>query len=247
MSWSILCRDLTLCYGQHTAVENLDAEIESGTLTALIGPNGAGKSTLLEAVVGNCVPAHGQIVVCEQSRGAIAYLPQHSRIAGDLPIHVAGLVSMGLWTRRGAWGRRRRQDREDVRRAIEALGLTGLAQRPIGALSGGEYQRALFARILVQDACLILLDEPFAAVDEQTALLLQEVILRWHSEGRTVVTVLHDLYLVRTLFPRTLWLDRRKMAHDRTPVVLDEVQAWQASRGNRRNGHVQSVRSGRVC
>ncbi len=239
MSCSILCRQLTLRYGQHVAVEDLDAEIESGSLTALIGPNGAGKSTLLDAIVGNRAPVRGQIAVRNQGHGSIAYLPQHPQVDRSFPIDVAGLVAMGLWTRRGAWRRWRRQDREDVNHALETLGLVDHARRPISALSGGEFQRALFARILIQDARLILLDEPFAAVDEQTSYALQEIILRWHREGRTVMTVLHDLDLVRALFPEAMWLDRRKMAHGRTEAVLEDVQAVQDARENRRHKHVQ--------
>lgn len=108
----------------------------------------------------------------------------------------------------------------DVRTALSAVGLAGFERRLIGELSVGQFQRVLFARMLVQDAALILLDEPFNTVDVRTRADLMTVIERWHAEGRTVVAVLHDLELVRARFPRTLLLARGVVAWDDTAAVL---------------------------
>ena len=127
---------------------------------------------------------------------------------------------MGLWHRVGGFGSLGADDATLVSEAISAVGLDGLETRPIGHLSGGQLQRALFARLLLQDARLILLDEPFAAIDARTMTDLIEVIGRWHGEGRTVVAVLHDVETVRSHFPNTLILARDLVAHGPTAKVL---------------------------
>ena len=104
--------------------------------------------------------------------------------------------------------------------AIAAVGLTGFETRPIGALSGGQMQRALFARLLLQDAQLVLLDEPFTAIDARTMADLLDLVRRWHGEGRTVLAVLHDFDTVRAYFPETLMLAREMVAHGPTAQVL---------------------------
>ncbi|MCC5871593.1 MAG: ABC transporter ATP-binding protein [Gammaproteobacteria bacterium] len=224
MSCAIACQRLTLRYGRHVAVEALDAEFEAGSLTALVGPNGAGKSTLLEAIVSGTGTAEGRIECRDGERRSLAYLPQQPQIDRGFPISVQGLVAMGFWARLGAWQRLKRAEHNEIRRALEAVGLRSHATRPIASLSGGEFQRALFARIIVQQARLILLDEPFAAVDEETSRALQDIILRWHGEQRTVIVALHDLEIVRARFPGALWLDRIKLAHGRAEDVLREIE-----------------------
>jgi zinc/manganese transport system ATP-binding protein len=211
--------DLTLAYDRTPAVRNLSAMIEEQSLTAIVGPNGAGKSTLLKGVMGLLRPQNGRI-----DRGPtadqIAYLPQQSDVDRRFPIGVFDLVAMGLWSEIGAFGGLTTRQRTHVHDAIAAVGLTGFEDRSIGTLSGGQMQRALFARLLLQDASLVLLDEPFTAIDARTAADLIAVVKGWHGEGRTVLAVLHDLETVHAHFPRALLLARDLVAHGETAHVL---------------------------
>jgi zinc/manganese transport system ATP-binding protein len=127
---------------------------------------------------------------------------------------------MGLWRRTGAWGGFAKADHAKIRDAIAAVGLTGFERRAIGTLSGGQMQRMLFARLLLQDARLVVLDEPFNAIDAKTSADLVALVQRWHGEGRTILAALHDMDLVRTTFPQTLLLAREQVAWGDTASVL---------------------------
>lgn len=213
-------KDLTLGYDRHPAVHHLQAEIRHGSLTAIVGPNGAGKSTLLKAVTGALAPLEGEVSFGELARDDIAYLPQQTDIDRSFPISVIDFVAMGLWRDIGAFGRLTPANHGRVRKAISAVGLEGFERRPIGALSGGQMQRVLFARLLLQDAKLVLLDEPFTAIDARTTADLLAIVQRWHDEGRTILAVLHDFETVRSHFPDTLLLARELVAHGPTAQVL---------------------------
>lgn len=228
MTASVAFQNLTLGYDRHPAVHHLDTEISEGSLTAIVGPNGAGKSTLLKGMMGSLSPLEGTIDFSGFEREQIAYLPQQSEIDRSFPISVLDLVSMGLWREIGAFGRLGRARRAQVSDAIAAVGLTGFEKRPIGSLSGGQMQRALFARLLLQDAKLVLLDEPFTAIDAKTMRDLVEIIENWHSEGRTVLAVLHDYELVGSHFPQTLMLARELVAHGATKTVLTAENRFRA-------------------
>jgi zinc/manganese transport system ATP-binding protein len=213
--------DLTLGYGRRPAVHHLDGEVAAGSLTAVVGPNGAGKSTLLKGIVGTLKPLAGRIELAGGSpKNRTAYLPQAADLDRSFPLPVYDLVAMGLWSRSGLFGGVRRADRARVEEALAAVGLTGFERRPIATLSGGQMQRALFARLLLQDADLILLDEPFTAIDAKTTADLLDLVRRWHDEARTVVAVLHDLDVVRRVFPRTLLIAREPVAWGETGEVL---------------------------
>lgn len=202
--------DLTLGYNSHPAVHHLNGVVRKGSLTAVVGANGSGKSTLMKGIVGVLKPMAG---LCAVSPGVkIAYLPQQSELDRSFPARVVDLVSLGLWPRRGLLGRYRPEDRQTVSDALSAVGLEGFEKRPIDTLSGGQLQRALFARVLVQDADLVLLDEPFNAIDARTLADLIELIKRWHGEKRTIMVVVYDLDLVRQHFPEALLLARRPVA-----------------------------------
>ncbi|WP_449043275.1 zinc ABC transporter ATP-binding protein AztA [Paracoccus versutus] len=206
----IAFRDLTVGYNSHAAVHHLNGVIARGSLTAIVGPNGSGKSTLIKSVAGLLRPMSG---TCRVAPGlSTAYLPQLSELDRSFPARVKDLVALGLWQKRGLLGRHRPADRQAIAAALHAVGLEGFDARPLDSLSGGQLQRALFARVLVQDADLILLDEPFNAIDEKTIRDLIGLILHWHGEGRTVIVVVHDLDLVRAHFPQALLLARRPIA-----------------------------------
>jgi zinc/manganese transport system ATP-binding protein len=221
-------RDLTLGYGSHPAVHHLNGTVRKGSLTAIVGANGSGKSTLMKGIVGVLKPMAGGIARADGVR--IAYLPQQSELDRSFPARVVDLVSLGLWPRRGLLGRYTKDDRATVATALQAVGLEGFETRPIDTLSGGQLQRALFARVLVQDADLILLDEPFNAIDAKTVADLIALIKRWHGEERTVMAVLHDLDLVRQNFPETLLLARSPVAWGETPATLKPENLLKARR-----------------
>lgn len=220
--------NLTLGYDRHPAIHHLEAKIKDGSLTAVVGPNGAGKSTLLKGITGVLSPLEGNVTFATITRDDIAYLPQQSDIDRTFPMRVMDLVAMGLWRQIGAFGALNRRARARVADAIEAVGLTGLERRLIGSLSGGQFQRALFARLLLQDARLVLLDEPFSAIDARTMSDLIVVIQNWHTEGRTVLAVLHDHETVRAHFPETLLIARELVAHGPTLQVMTSENHAQA-------------------
>ena len=228
MTYALEFQDLTLGYDRHPAVHNLCGKIAEGSLTAIVGPNGAGKSTVLKGVIGTLRPLAGRIAFGDIARDDIAYLPQQSDVDRSFPIAVADLVAMGLWQEIGGFAGLRPRHRARVAEAISAVGLEGFDERPIGSLSGGQTQRALFARLLLQDARLVLLDEPFTAVDARTMTDLLGVVRRWHGEGRTVLAVLHDFDTVRTHFPHTLMLARELVAHGPTAQVLTAENQFRA-------------------
>lgn len=222
--------NLTLGYDRHPAVHHLQYAIRAGALVAVVGPNGAGKSTLLKGIVGNLAPFGGEIRLTGIEVSEIAYLPQQVNIDRSFPISVFDMVAMGLWRKTGAFRRFGREGDRKVGEALDIVGLGGFEKRPIGTLSGGQMQRSLFARLLLQDARLILLDEPFTAIDPATVRDLKGLIRRWHGERRTVVAVLHDLDQVRTDFPETLLLAREQIAAGPTENVLSPANLDQARR-----------------
>ena len=228
MTYALKFQDLSLGYDRHPAVHRLHGAIAEGSLTAIVGPNGAGKSTMLKGVIGTLRPLEGRIALGGLTRSEIAYLPQHSDVDRSFPIAVADLVGMGLWREIGGFGGLRAVHRARVAEAIAAVGLEGFERRPIGSLSGGQIQRALFARLLLQDARLVLLDEPFTAVDAKTMADLIGVVQRWHGEGRTVLAVLHDFDTVQAYFPRALMLARELVAHGPTAQVLTAENQFRA-------------------
>lgn len=217
---SLVLDNLTVAYEGHPAVHHLHGTFAAGSMTAVVGPNGAGKSSLLRAIVGLLRPVEGSVRLLGVQAGDIAYLPQQAEVDRQFPLPVGDLVAMGSWRRAGPLAAIGSAQRERVREAIQAVGLTGLDARPIGTLSVGQFQRVLFARVMVQDAPLILLDEPFNAIDERTCTDLLALVHRWHGEGRTLLAVLHDLQQVRDHFPQALLLSREKVAWGDTADVL---------------------------
>ena len=212
--------DLTVSYDRHPAVHHLDGVVETGALLAVVGPNGAGKSTLFKGIVGVIKPLAGRIERGDPNPQNIAYLPQAAEIDRTFPINVYDMVAMGLWRRAGSFGGIDRASRSLIEQAMAAVGLSGFEERAIATLSGGQMQRMLFARLLLQDARVIVLDEPFNAVDAKTSADLFDLVQRWHGERRTVLTAMHDIDFVRANFPETLLLARQPVAWGRTSTVL---------------------------
>ncbi|WP_291687616.1 ABC transporter ATP-binding protein [Bradyrhizobium sp.] len=230
MTAQIEFRDVTLGYDRHPAVHHLDGEVASGALLAVIGPNGAGKSTLFRGLVGILKPLAGSIQTGGLDVKDVAYLPQTVDIDRSFPISVYDFVGTGLWRSTGFFGGMGREARDRIAHALAAVGLNGFENRPIGTLSGGQMQRMLFARVLLQDARLIVLDEPFNAIDAKTSADLLDLVKRWHAEKRTVLAALHDMELVRSHFPETLLLARGPVAWGSTADVLTAENLLEARR-----------------
>jgi zinc/manganese transport system ATP-binding protein len=230
MSAALAFKNLTLGYDRHPAVHHLDGQVAQGALIAVVGPNGAGKSTLFKGIVGVIKPLAGHIDLGGLTPRDIAYLPQAADIDRSFPINVFDMVAMGLWRRAGLFGGIGRAERDKVQHSIAAVGLSGFEERPIGTLSGGQMQRTLFARLLLQEARVIVLDEPFNAIDTKTASDLFDLVRRWHSEKRTVIAALHDLDLVRSGFPETLLLAREPVAWGPTAAVMTPENLLKARR-----------------
>ena len=212
--------DLTLGYERHPAVHHLTGTVETGSLTAVVGPNGAGKSTLFKGIVGALKPLAGSIERRDCDTRDIAYLPQVADIDRSFPISVYDMVAMGLWHTKGLFGGFGKKDHATIEAGIATVGLTGFEQRSIGTLSGGQMQRMLFARLVIQDARVIVLDEPFNAIDAKTVADLMHLVRRWHDERRTVLVALHDHDLVKVHFPQSLLLARETVAWGPTRDVL---------------------------
>ena len=211
--------NLTVSYRHHPALHHITGCFAPGSLTAVVGPNGSGKSTLLKSIMGLLPLAGGQLTV-SRSAGRIAYLPQVVEIERNFPINVRDCVCLGCWPLKRAWGGIDGQQLQRVDAALQEVGLQGFEHRPISSLSGGQLQRVLFARLLVQNADLILLDEPFNSIDSRTTAALLRIIAGWHEKKHTVMVVLHDEVQVRQYFPQTLLLARELVAWGPTHQVM---------------------------
>jgi zinc/manganese transport system ATP-binding protein len=215
-------------YAGRLAIMNVTARFAPGSLTAVVGPNGAGKSSLLKAIAGNLPLRSGTIRCAACSSRDFAYLPQQAELDRTFPIDVRDLVALGAWRSFGAYRRPHDGVFDHVAEAAATAGLEGFLERPVERLSVGEFQRALFARLLMQDAAMMLLDEPFAAVDDRTTEDLLRLIRNWHEDGRTVIAVLHDLDQVREHFPTTLLLAQSCVGWGDSASVLAEENLTRA-------------------
>lgn len=220
-SASVTVRHLTAGYRERVAVEDVSGTFAAGSLTAIVGVNGAGKSTLLHVIAGLVAPRHGSVEISGAEVPAdLAYLPQSDSIDRDFPISILEFVALGGWARVGVLGRVPPELRPRATNALQAVGLDELAGHMLGELSVGQFRRALFARVIMQDAAIILLDEPFTGVDAATSDDLLGLIRRWHAEGRTVIVALHDLEQVLAVFPQALLLARKAIAWGPTATAL---------------------------
>jgi zinc/manganese transport system ATP-binding protein len=225
---SATLQDVTISYERHPAVHHVSGTLAGGSLTAIVGPNGAGKSSLIKALAGLIQPSEGRVAWHGCSHEDIAFLPQLTAIDDNFPMAVRDVVLMGHWRKSGALGSIGAAMQGSAQDALAAVGLAGFDHRLFSSLSVGQQQRVLFARLMVADCPVILLDEPFSAIDSRTADDLLRLIHRWHREGRTVVAVLHDLAQVRQHFPQTLLLARRLLGWGPTAAVLTEEALRQA-------------------
>jgi manganese transport system ATP-binding protein len=209
---------LVVSYGPTRALEGVDLTIEPGLVHGLIGMNGSGKSTLFKALMGLVRPSSGTVALFgadpreARRRGRVAYAPQDEDVDDAFPVSVRDVVSMGRYGRLGPTRRLRAEDRRAVDAALERCELTALADRQIGALSGGQRKRAFVARGLAQEAELLLLDEPFAGVDKRSEATITALLRSLAAEGRTILVSTHDLVAVPALCDELALLNRRVVA-----------------------------------
>lgn len=220
MSAVLQIRDLTLGYRDLTLFDRLSMDIDAGTTLAVLGANGSGKSTFVKMLLGLMDPLAGSLSWPNGRPREIGYLAQMTEFDRRFPIRVRDLAAMGAWRGFGLRSGLGKTERMRMAAALDEAGVLDIADRPLHMLSGGQLQRALFARVIMQDAPLILLDEPFAAVDQSTEAHLLSIIRRWRDEGRAVVLVVHDLSSVLDHCSHALLLGGREATHGPVNEVL---------------------------
>ena len=183
---------------------------------------------MLRTLVGIHKDYTGRIDV--NSTACVAYMPQRSCLTPHFPLSVSDVVSMGLWRELGAWRRKKEIHKKRVEEALEAVGMAHYAHRPLFQLSGGQTQRVLFARLMVQNGDFLILDEPFEGIDRPTTELLMNLILHWNAQGKTVLTVLHSVDLVEANFDNALFVSGERCFFGSSTEVL------KAYRGHRLHG-----------
>jgi ABC-type Mn2+/Zn2+ transport system ATPase subunit len=211
----VVTRDLALGYDGRAVVQEVNAEILGGERVAVLGSNGGGKTTLFRGLLGELRPLHGTIEV--QARPAA--VPQTERSRLDYPVSALDVVLMGTIAELSWWRRPGSAERSKALAALAAVGLEPLANRSFGELSGGQRQRVLVARALVQDARVLLLDEPFTGLDATSAHELETLVRRLAHEGRTVLIATHDLEQARR-WDKVLCLNRHQIAFGRPAEAL---------------------------
>lgn len=235
----ITFKNLTLSYDRHPVIHHLDGCIEKGQFCALVGPNGAGKSTLLKAITRQIKPSEG-LVLC--AANSVAYLPQRAQMDCTFPMTVRDVVLSGTWPETGAFKSIKKHHKTNVSKALSDVGLSGYEHNPLTALSGGQFQRVLFARMLIQEAELLLLDEPFVGVDEQTISDLMKLLMHLNEQGKTIVMVTHDLEWVRHHVPFAFLISNRLVAAGPSQDVFTDDHLKAA-----RTLSTQRLEQARVC
>ena len=212
-------KNLSVSYQGQLALEPISLTIKGPTITGIIGPNGAGKSTLIKGMLG-IVESEGQTFLdrkpMKQELNKIAYVEQKIHIDYHFPIKVKECVSLGLYPKIKLFQRLKASDWEKVARALKIVGLEEFAERQISQLSGGQFQRVLIARCLVQEADYIFLDEPFVGIDSVSEEIIMKTLRQLRKAGKTILIVHHDLSKVVAYFDQVLLLNKEVIAFGST-------------------------------
>ena len=216
---AIEIRNLTVAYGENIALENLNLDVEAGSLMALVGPNGAGKSTLIKTILKFLKQITGEIKINGKT---LAYVPQRNSVDWDFPTTLFDVVEMGCYGRVGLFKRVNKEEKQKVLKAIEQVGMLDFKDRQISELSGGQQQRAFIARALVQEADIYLMDEPFQGVDSTTEKSIVDILKKLKSEGKTILVVHHDLQTVPTYFESVTFINKTVIASGKVKEVFTQ-------------------------
>ena len=216
---AIEIRNLTVAYGENIALENFNLDIEAGSLMALVGPNGAGKSTLIKTILKFLKQITGEIKINGKT---LAYVPQRNSVDWDFPTTLFDVVEMGCYGRVGLFKRVSKEEKQQVLKAIEQVGMLDFKDRQISELSGGQQQRAFIARALVQEADIYLMDEPFQGVDSTTEKSIVDILKKLKSEGKTLIVVHHDLQTVPTYFETVTFINKSVIASGKIKEVFTQ-------------------------
>ncbi len=212
--------NLALGYPDLTLFRGLNLALYPGTTLAVLGANGSGKTTLIKALLGLVDPISGSLHWPTGRPKEIGYLGQLTEFDRRFPMRARELAAMGTWRSLGFRGNIGRAGRNRIALALDEVGVLAVADQPLHTLSAGQLQRVLFARVILQDAPLVLLDEPFAAVDELTQQHLLGVIARWRGEGRAIVLVVHDLMSMLNHCSQVLLLGAGQASHGTPDQIL---------------------------
>ena len=216
---AIEIRNLTVAYGENIALENLNLDVEAGSLMALVGPNGAGKSTLIKTILKFLKQITGEIKINGKT---LAYVPQRNSVDWDFPTTLFDVVEMGCYGRVGLFKRVNKEEKQKVLKAIEQVGMLDFKDRQISELSGGQQQRAFIARALVQEADIYLMDEPFQGVDSTTEKSIVDILKKLKSDGKTLIVVHHDLQTVPTYFETVTFINKSVIASGKVKEVFTQ-------------------------
>ena len=216
---AIEIRNLTVAYGENIALENLNLDVEAGSLMALVGPNGAGKSTLIKTILKFLKQITGEIKINGKT---LAYVPQRNSVDWDFPTTLFDVVEMGCYGRVGLFKRVSKEEKQKVLKAIEQVGMLDFKDRQISELSGGQQQRAFIARALLQEADIYLMDEPFQGVDSTTEKSIVDILKKLKSEGKTLIVVHHDLQTVPTYFETVTFINKSVIASGKVKEVFTQ-------------------------
>ena len=216
----ITLKNVTVSYQRHPALHHVSGTIAEGSITALVGPNGGGKSTLLKTLKGMLKIEEGRIDYSGIAPADISFMPQYHQLEFQFPVSVEELVLLGNWRRTRLCGALPKEAYHNMHQALEKVGLSSFEARRINTLSVGQLQRVLFARVMIEQSKIILLDEPFSAIDSNTADALWQIIHSWQKQGRTIVIAMHDLAQVRTHCPNSVLLAREVIGWGETQEVV---------------------------
>lgn len=227
----IRIENLSVSYKETLALKGISLVLQGPTITGIIGPNGAGKSTLLKSMLG-IIPHEGHAFIddkeMKKSLKKVAYVEQKIHIDYNFPIKVKECVSLGLYPSIPLFHTLKAKHWEKVAEALEIVGLSDYAERQISQLSGGQFQRVLIARCLVQDADYILLDEPFVGIDSVSEEIIMNTLRDLKKSGKTVLIVHHDLGKVPHYFDQVLLLNKELIAFGPTKETFTQANLKQA-------------------
>ena len=212
-------KNLTVTYKDTPALENINVKLSKSKIIGIVGPNGAGKSTLIKAIL-NIIPSKGIVTiddkVSKEQLSNVAYVEQKIKIDYTFPIKVRECVSLGIYPKIGLFKKLKKEDWKKVDDALKLVGLEEYSNRQISELSGGQFQRVLIARCLVQEAKYIFLDEPFSGIDSVSEEIIMNTLRKLRDNGHTILIVHHDLRKVHAYFDEVLLLNKKLISYGST-------------------------------